>query len=229
MNTFKAIFTLVFAIFSFQLATANNTPATGGGDNVLIIETEANTKNTVDLRLLANASPKLTIHLKDATGKVVYFEKVKDQRHYFRRFSLAEVPDGEYYFSIRKADTDETIKHFVLENGVVTFDSNNDVILSDESAATTAVGLQSVDDQSVNLVCTNPTNSKVTLRLVDNAGKVWFFTKVKPNENYAKRLQLDALPQGDYEWQLDNQKMDTKQDLRIDETGVKVKSDLPRA
>lgn len=229
MNTYKAIFTLVIALFSLQFATANGTPTAADDDKALVVKTETNTKNTVDLRLIAYATPKLTIHLKDATGKVIYFEKVKDQRHYFRRFSLAEVPDGQYHFSIRQAAADETVKHFTLENGVVTFASQQTILVGNTYKTATSIGLQYVDNQSINLVCHNPTNEKVTLRLVDTTGKVWFFTKVKAHENYAKRLQLEALPAGDYQWEMNHQPVEAKHDLRVDKNGLRLKQDLPRA
>lgn len=228
MRTLKSIFAALFIVsfMSFTFANDNNTSIST--ESAMFVEARSNAKNSVDLRLANVPSQKITIRLKDETGSVLYFEKLKQQTAYFKHFVLSELPDGNYCFAISQANTKDIIKKFSIENGTVQVDYFK-TIFSNKAAATCALKVISVSKDAANLHLTNNTFKKVTIRLKDQNGKVWYFDKIAAQDTYQKRFVLSHLPDGKYSFSVEADKETFKQTLQIKDGVAQIKQDIPRA
>ena len=227
MKTLKSFFAFIALISFMQVSMANTTTASTAPYATMLVQTVSKADNTVALRLVRNTSDKLIIHLKDASGTVHYFEKVNNQKDYHRDFLLQNMSDGNYHFSIRKTDATVIIKHFSLENGIVTLVNPNEIVASTTINSAYTMQVNSTDNQSVDLHFQNKTDKKVTLRLKDGTGKTWYFEKIKAEEVCTKRLILTEIPDGNYSVSIDGK--DGLQTLYIKDGKVQLGRDIPKA
>jgi hypothetical protein len=227
MKTLKSFFAFI-AIFSFiQVGQANIMTTNAASDATMLVQTVSKANNSVALRLVRNTSDKLIIHLKDATGTVHYYDRVNNQKDYYRDFLLQYMSDGDYHFEIRKSDATVIVKHFSLEGGVVTLINPNEVVSAITVNEAYTIQLNSTDNQSIALHFQNKTDQKVTLRLKDQTGKTLYFQKIKADESYTRRLILTEVPNGEYDLSIDGQK--EIQTLFIKDGKVKLGRDIPKA
>ena len=210
-----------------QISTANTSTTSVAPAATMLVQTISKANNSVALRLVRNTSDKLIVHLKDAAGSVHYFEKVNKQKDYYRNFLLHQMSDGDYHFSIKTSDAAVIIKRFSLKNGIVTLINPSEVLVKAASSDAYTTQLYSTDNQSIALHFQNKTDKKITLRLTDTTGKIWYFKKVKAQETYTKRLILTEVPDGKYNLNRDNQ-LDT-QTVWVKNGKVQLGRDIPKA
>lgn len=228
MKTLKSFFAFIAIISFMQVSLANTTTTVHAAPNAsMFVQTVTKANNSVSLRLVRKTSDKLIIHLKDAAGTVHYFEKVNNQKDYYRDFLLQHMDDGDYHFTVRKTDATVIVKRFSLENGIVTLVNPNEIVTTTTSRDAYTMQLNSTDNQSVAVHFQNKTDKKVTLRLKDASGKTWYFEKIKADEACTKRLILTEVPDGNYELSIDGQ--NGIQTLFVKEGKVQLGRDIPKA
>ena len=118
MKNLKALFFVLLTCITAQTITAN--PVVINVEAGLFVQTATAADNSIDLRIIRKSVNKLDIRLKTVEGNTVYFEKVKDQADYFRRFKLENLADGNYFFCVKQYGSDLICKRFNLSNGTVT-------------------------------------------------------------------------------------------------------------
>ena len=227
MKTLKAFFAFIAIISFMQVSMANNTTTSAAPDATMLVQTVSKANNSVALRLVRNTSDKLIIHLKDAAGTVHYYERVNNQKDYYRDFLLQNMSDGDYLFAIRKIDATVIVKRFSLKGGIVTLVNPNELVATATVNEAYVMQLNSTDNQSIALHFQNKTNKKVTLRLKDATGKTWYFEKIKAADDYTKRLILTEVPDGEYDLSIDGQ--EGIQTLFIKDGKVQLGRDIPKA
>ena len=227
MKTLKSFFTFIAIISFLQINLANTTTTSAAPDATMLVQTVSKANNSVALRLVRNTTDKLIIHLKDSKNEVLYFERVNNQKDYYRDFLLQHMSDGDYHFTIRKNDATVIIKRFSLESGIVTLINPNEIIATTTVKEAYTMQLNSTDSQSIALHFQNRTDKKVTLRLKDATGKTWYFEKIKADEDCTKRLILTEVPDGEYKLSIDSQ--EGVQTLFVKDGKVQLGRDTPKA
>jgi len=227
MKTLKSFFAFIAIVSFMQVSLANTITTSAAPDAAMLVQTASKANNSVSLRLVRKTTDKLIIHLKDESGTVHYYERVNNQKDYYRDFLLQHMSDGDYHFTIRKTDTSVIIKRFSLENGIVTLINPNELVATTKANEAYTMQVNSTDNQSIALHFQNKTDQKITLRLKDAAGKTWHFEKIKAEEAYTKRLILTEVPDGEYELSIDGQA--GIQTLSVKEGKVQLGRDIPKA
>lgn len=229
MRTLKSFFALIITVIALQVSFATPTTTIDNSSREMLVQTSSNTTNSVALRFMKGTADKYTIHLKDAMGQVHYFEKVKNQQEYYRTFQLENLANGQYHFSIQAEDIATIIKKFNLENGVVTLVKANEVFTVNTIATMPTLNVHTNTDKSISFQCDNNTVNNTVLHLKDEAGKTWYFMKVKAGTACAQKLSLEDLPDGHYYLIISGSEHRRTQNLKIQDGNVSIISSAPRA
>lgn len=110
----KSDATIIVKRFSLEngvvtLITPNELVATAKVNEAYTMQLNSTDNQSIALHFQNKTDQKVTLRLKDASGKTWYFQKIKADESYTKRLILTEVPNGNYDLSIDGQDGIQTL------------------------------------------------------------------------------------------------------------------------